>query len=310
MWVVGGKDRKITRISRARSRELAPVFDTVRKQLTPGRLIVLLVVTLGAIAMVVPFLWALTTSLKSAAEVYQTVGLRLMPDSWHWENYAHAWQSAHLLQAFMNSVFVTVVSTLGEVLICALAAYALARKHFPGSRFFMIAFLSTLMISFQVIAIPTYIVLRDLRLLDTYGGLIYPSLASGFFIFLLKNYFEEIPYELEEAATVDGSSFAGTFFRIIMPLSTPALATIVIFSFVGHWNSFMLPLLVITDPKRATLQYALQLYMMGGTSDTGNLPPLNEQMAAIIITMVPILVLFFALQKYFMKGLVLGALKQ
>ncbi|MCL4516584.1 MAG: carbohydrate ABC transporter permease [Firmicutes bacterium] len=302
--------RRIMRIPGMRSENLAYISGGARKQLTPGRVAVFLIITIGAIAMVVPFLWAFTISLKSMSEVYRSVGRQFIPDSWHWENYLLAWRSAHLLRAFMNSLFVTTVSTAGEVLICALAAYALARTHFPGSRFFMVAFLSTLMISFQVIAIPTYIVLRDLRLLDTYGGLIFPGLANGFFIFLLKNYFEEIPHELEEAATMDGSSFVGTFFRIIMPLSAPALATIVIFSFVGHWNAFMLPLLVINDPKRATLQYALQLYMMGGTSDTGNLPPLNEQMAAVIITMAPILILFFTLQRYFMKGLTLGALKQ
>jgi multiple sugar transport system permease protein len=203
----------------------------------------------------------------------------------------------------LNTLVVTVVSVVANLLLCSLAGYAFARIRFFGREVVFILILGTLMIPFQVVLIPTFIIVRRLGLVDSLGALIVPNLATAFGIFLLRQFFRTLPVELEEAARIDGASRLGVLFKIVLPLSGPVLATLAVVQFLWMWNDFLWPLITLYTPTHYTLQVGLTTFQGAHQTNT------NLLMAANVMSMIPVLALFFIAQRYFIRGIATTGLK-
>jgi multiple sugar transport system permease protein len=205
-----------------------------------------------------------------------------------------------------NSAFVAVSVTVGNVLFASMAGYALSRIRFPGSNVLFLVILGTMMIPGIVLLIPMFIILKQLGMIDSYSGLIFPKIATAFGIFLMKQFFESVPVELEEAARIDGANRFQTFFSVILPLARPALVALVIFTFQGSWNDFMHPLIVLSVRQDLyTLPLGLAL-LRGGLGE--NLQ-WNAILAGSILTTLPMAVIFLFFQRYFVEGISYTGLK-
>ncbi|SKA87988.1 multiple sugar transport system permease protein [Caloramator quimbayensis] len=266
------------------------------------KIIMHLILALGAFIMVLPFLWMITTSLKPLKLTYDSP--YIFPKSFEFSNYITAWKSADFLSFYKNSIFVSICITLGTVVLSAMAAYPFARLNFTGKNFWFYAFLGTMMIPFYVEVIPLYKIIEKIGWLDTRRALIIPRLFSPFGIFLLRQYFLTIPKELDEAAEIDGASKFYTFWKIILPLSKPALASLTIFSFIFGWNDFLWPLLVTTRPEYTTVQVGISNF----SGKYGTLWP--YLMAGTVTSIVPVIIIFLLGQKQFIEGLTVGGIKE
>jgi len=204
---------------------------------------------------------------------------------------------------YLNSVLVAVCVTVGQVFTSSLAAYAFARLRFPGRDKLFLGYLGTLMVPYVVTMIPVFILLRYMHLVDTYAALILPAMFSAYGTFMLRQFFLTIPRELEDAARIDGCGKWGIYVNVILPLSKPALATLTTFVFLGNWNSFMWPLIVVSSPEKRTLPVGLHAFMGANTTEWSLL------MAASLMVMLPVLMVFMLGQRYFVKGIVLSGLK-
>lgn len=278
------------------------------KRLENGFIHLLLI--LGAIAMVMPFLWMISTSLKSADQVY-TFPPQWIPTTLVWQNYVRAWQAAPFARYFFNSTLIATAVTLGTLITSALAAYAFARIRFPGRNLLFAIYLGSMMIPHQMTIIPSYLVLSGLGGitpalgLDTYFALIAPFIASAFGVFLLRQSFMTLPNELEDAAILDGCGKLGFLWRIVIPLSRPALATLALFSFMGNWNSYLWPLIVTNSNDMRTVQIGLR-YFVGqeGNSQWASM------MAAAVFVSLPIVIVYLFVQKQFVQGIAGTGIKQ
>jgi multiple sugar transport system permease protein len=266
--------------------------------------IVLYPVLIGLSALFLfPLFWMISTSLKTRPEV------ATMPPTWlpavpQWSNYPGALKFAPLLKFARNTLLICVVNVIGTVLSCSLVAYGFSRIRWPGRNIVFILVLSTMMIPGQVTMIPIYIVFTKLNWVNTFYPLTIPSFfGSAFFIFLLRQFFLTIPLELSEAAIIDGSSELGIYARIILPLAKPALATVALFTFLGHWNDFLGPLIYLSDPEKYTLSIGLRFFQ----TLTWNEFPM--QMAASTMMTLPIIILFFFTQRTFIQGITMTGLK-
>ena len=209
-----------------------------------------------------------------------------------------------LLLWFINTAFIALVSTAIHVLFDSMAGYAFAKRKFPGSNLFFYMILAALMIPAQVTLVPLYLMITKLKLINTYAGVMMPGLADVIGIFLLKQYIQTLPTELIEAARIDGASEWGAFTRIVLPLSAPGLAVTAIFAFQRYWNSFLWPLIVLQSPDKYTLQVGLSFV---NTSEFGT--DYGLLMSGAALAAIPMIIVFFAFQKYFMQGLRIGAVK-
>ena len=255
-----------------------------------------------ALVMVVPLLWMLVTSLQTLDET-RHFPPKLLPSSFESGNYTQVLEQAPFGRWFLNTLIVTVVCVAGNLLFCSLAGYAFARIRFFGREVTFLLILATLMIPFQVIIIPTFLIVRSLHLIDTLGALILPNLTGAFGIFMLRQFFRTIPIELEEAARIDGASRLGILFKIVLPLSGPALATLAVITFMWTWNDFLWPLITIYHEENMTLQLGLATFQGAHQTNT------NLLMAANVMSMLPVLVLFFLAQRYFIRGIATTGLK-
>lgn len=249
---------------------------------------------LGAIAILTlfPLFWLLSTALKSSTENIFQSPPQLLPSQPTLENFVNVWQSNPFGYYLFNSVFVAVFTVVLNLIFCALAAYPLARLSFAGRDWIFIAIVSTIMIPFQIVMIPLYILTVQLGLRNTYLGIIFPSLASAFGIFLLRQAFINVPKEMEEAARMDGCSELGIWWYVMLPAISPALVTLAIFVFIGSWSDFLWPLIVIQDENLYTLP--LGVAKLAGTFS------LNWRLVAAgsIISIAPVLLLFLFVQRY------------
>ncbi len=261
-----------------------------------------ILLTLFGVSMVIPFLWMVSTSLKEPGDVF-TYPPKWVPVPIIWENYPKAWNAVPFARGYMNSIFVAVTVTFGQVFTSSLAAYAFARLSFPGRDKLFLGYLGTMMIPGAVTMIPVFILLRKLGWIDTYKALIIPSMFSAYGTFMLRQFFMSLPSDLEDAAKIDGCSLFGIYTRIILPLSKPALATLTIFTFMGSWMSFMWPLIVTNSMELKTLPVMLASFQGLYTTDWTLL------MAGSIIVLSPIIVVFVLGQRYFVEGIRLGAIK-
>jgi multiple sugar transport system permease protein len=255
-----------------------------------------------AIAMLIPMAWMLVTSLETLHETQHFPPV-LVPHPLRLANYSDVLRQTPFARWFVNTVIVTVVTVVGNLLLCSLAGYAFARIKFFGREVVFVLILATLMIPFQVVMIPTFIIVKDLGLINTLEALILPNLAQAFGIFMLRQFFRTLPVELEEAARIDGASRLSVLFKIVLPLSGPALATLAVITFLWTWNDFLWPLITIYSPNNMTLQLGLTTFE-GTHASSWNL-----LMAANVMSMLPVLLLFFLAQRYFIRGIATSGLK-
>ena len=255
-----------------------------------------------AIITVAPFVWMILTSFKEMSEIF-SYPPTWWPENFTFENYTNAFGAAPFGRFYGNSLFVAIAATLGQLVTCSLAAYAFARMEFKGRDVLFYLFLGTMMVPAHVTMIPSFMILHGLGWIDTYLALIVPMLASAFGTFLLRQFFMTIPKELEEAAFIDGCTRWGVLWRIILPLSKPALATLAIFTFMTVFNDFIWPLIVLNTEDMYTVQLGLAIFRDRYSIEWGNL------MAGSVVATLPILLVFFFAQKYFIQGITLSGLK-
>ncbi len=274
-----------------------------------------IILTTGAFIMMAPFLWMLLTSFKGQGNIFR-IPPQWIPRPVHWENYIKVWSAlrvdAHFLglhitqgflMAFINSVFVSVTLTFGQILTSAMGAFAFSRLKFKLRDKLFLGYLVTLMIPFQVTMIPTFVLLKYLGWVDTYQGLIVPGLVSAYGTFFLRQFFISIPRDLEDAATIDGCNKLGIFRHVILPLAKPAIATLSIFTFLGVWNDFLWPLVVINSPEKMTLP--LMLNSLRGLHSTD----WTILMPASVIVVTPVILVYIFNQKFITEGISLTGLK-
>jgi putative chitobiose transport system permease protein len=245
-----------------------------------------------ALAMVFPMLWLVSTSLKGAGENLLTSPPQLIPQRPTLDNYRQVWDTNPFFQYFVNSTIVAVLTVVINLVICSLAAYPLARLHFPGREAILGLIIATIMIPFQVVMIPLYILAVNLGLRNTYLGLVLPYLASAFGIFLMRQAFQTVPKELEEAARLDGCSDLGVWWHVMIPATRPALVTLGIFVFIGTWGEFLWPLILLDRPERYTLPL--------GVAQLASSFSLDWRLVAAgsVLSVLPALLLFVFLQRY------------
>jgi ABC-type glycerol-3-phosphate transport system permease component len=254
-----------------------------------------------------PFFWTFGSSLKTPLELMQWPPT-LWPRALSWANYPQVFEQGPFGHFIMNSIIVTTLATLGEVMSSVVVAYGFARMRFPGNALLFGLCLSTMILPEQVTIIPLFLLFRQMRWLDTLYPLFVPSFFGGAFaIFLLRQFIMAIPYELDEAAIIDGASRLSILWHIVIPNSGPAISTITVFAFMGHWNSFLYPYIMLNTPKKFTL--AVGLRYLTTTSTAAGLPKDNMMMAASVMMTTPIIVLFFLAQEYFVQGIVTTGLK-
>lgn len=263
-----------------------------------------------AVITIIPFLYIFSTSLLSSAKSMGNA-VYLFPVEFHFENFLAGWNHIRMGPAYGNSLFVSIISGFLHLLICTMAAFPLSRKRFPGRNFIKFAFLGTLFIPGQVILIPTLVILKDMGLRGSLWGVILPAVCDAFAIFVFVGFFKGIPRELEESAKIDGCSEILIFARIYVPLSLAPIATIALFHFLGMWNDVVFPALVLSGAiDKLTLAPLLTLFLNTGGIPTKFAPPTpNLKAAIIILNILPILVLYGLLQRFFREGITLGALK-
>jgi multiple sugar transport system permease protein len=255
-----------------------------------------------ALVMLVPLAWIFVTSIETPDEARHFPPV-LIPSGIHWQNYPDAWNSAPFGHFFVNTAIVTGASVLGNLVFCSLAGYALARFRFFGRGILFTLMLATLMVPFQVVMVPTFLIVRHLGLIDTLGALILPNLVSPFGIFLLRQFFRTVPIELEEAARIDGCSRLGVLLRIVLPLSGPALATLAVITFLWTWNDFLWPLIVIQSPDNNTIQLGLANFQ--GSHQT----QWTLLMAGNVMSLLPMLLVFVVAQKWFVQSVAATGLR-
>jgi multiple sugar transport system permease protein len=285
--------------SRDVSRRLA--FRRPPRRLAPRTLLYLLLV-IGGLAMLFPFAWMVSTSLKADIGVFATPP-RLIPKPFEPSNYSKVVHLFPVWRFLINSAVVAVIATTMQVGTSAMAAYAFARMKFRGSNLLFLLYLATLMVPFQVTIVPLFIEMKYLHFVNSYPGLILPSIASAYGTFLLRQAFLSLPAELEEAAFVDGAGHWTVFTRIVLPLVRPSLATFGVLSFIGSWNSFLWPLVIISSQKLMTLPVGL------ANLQGEHLTAWNLVMAGATISVIPILAVYLIAQKHIVRGFVLSGVK-
>lgn len=261
---------------------------------------------LTAVIMLYPLAWLFASSLKPETEIFSSLGL--WPSTFEWNNYTEGWVALpkSFTLFYFNSAIVTVLSVIGNLLSCSFAAYAFARLEFTGRTFFFALMMMTMMIPYHVVLIPQYVLFLNLGWVDTYLPLVVPRFlaADGFFVFLMVQFFRQLPRELDEAAMIDGCSAFKIYWSIILPLSIPALGTAAIFSFIWVWEDFLAPLIYLNDIESYTVPLALRLFIAtDGESAYG------QMFAMSVLSLVPVLIFFLAFQKLIIRGIATSGMK-
>ena len=265
--------------------------------------IVLVALMLGfAFLALFPFLWMISSSLKTETEMF-IFPIQWIPDVLHFENYKNAWNMVNFPRAMGNSLLVAGTITIGQVLTSATAGYAFAKIRFRGRDKVFLAYLATMMVPFQVVMIPQFILFRKLGLNNTHWALILPGMFTVFGVFMLRQSFISIPDEMIEAAKLDGCSEFGILWRIVLPLSKAALASLAIFTFRWQWNDYLAPLIYLNDKSKFTLTIALSQFKME------NITMYTYIMAGSVISLIPVIILFFFTQKYLIQGITMTGQK-
>ncbi len=268
----------------------------IRKPKLPIRILVYIILFFVLIIINLPFIWMVITSFKTEAQVFSWPPT-FYPTIFSFENYEGAFSLIPMGRLMLNTVFVAGAVTFFQLILNSLAAYGLSRFKFKGRDTIFIILVGTLMIPGEVIIIPLYIIINNMGLLNTYAALIVPFVSSAFGIFLLRQFFMGIPTELEDAALIDGAGRLKIFWKIILPLSKPALWTTAIFSFLGRWNSYLWPLVAINDSNKQVIQVGLSQFSGDWMTQW------TWKMAASTTAVIPIIIFFFFIQKQYVEGI-------
>lgn len=265
-----------------------------------------ILITLFSVVLMIPFGWMISTALKPIAQVFEYPPTWI-PKPFMFENFWIGWTHVPMTRYLLNTLHITIVAIVGVVGSSSLVAYGFARLRAPGREVLFLMLLSTLMLPQQVTLIPNFLLFTRLGWLNTYKPLLVPAFtAAPFFVFLLRQFYMSIPLELDEAARIDGCGRLGIFWRILLPLSKPAVATVAIFVFFNRWNSFLWPLIYLRSPEKYTLAVGLSFFH---SQQSGALTYWNWLMAATLLVAIPPLVVFFLAQRFFVQGIALTGIK-
>ncbi|WP_409273765.1 carbohydrate ABC transporter permease [Neobacillus sp. SCS-31] len=269
----------------------------MKRKISIGKVFLYIILGAYAVTTMVPFLWAVSSSFKTLSEIVSG-SMSFIPKNFTLDNYKQIFlEQEHFPRWMFNSLFIASVGTVLNLIFNSMAGYSLARLNFPGRKPIFILILAVLMIPPQVTMIPNYLILKQLGWLNSYQGMIVPGMINAIYIFMMRQFFVNFPKELEEAAEMDGLSRFGTFFRIVLPLAKPALAAQAIFIFMGFWNDFMRPLIVMTDIEMFTLPLGLNTFKGQFVSYW------NYIMAASMVFTLPVLLIYAFFNRYFIKGI-------
>ena len=269
-----------------------------------GRLILYLIIITGAIAMIFPYLWMVSTSLKGRANIF-VYPPQLIPNwPWRWDNYVDVFKRSPMAMGFVNSAKIAIINTTGTLLSSTMAAFGFAKLRFRFKNQLFMILLATMMIPNQVTLIPLFVWFRNFGWIDTHLPLIVPAvLCNAYGVFLLRQFFMTIPDSYAESAKIDGASYLTIYFRIMLPLCIPAMATLGLFSFMGNWNNFLTPLIFLSSRMKFTVPLILMTFQGGYTRNW------NLLMAAATVSVLPIIIVYIFAQRYFIEGVVLSGIK-
>ncbi|MGH2538683.1 MAG: carbohydrate ABC transporter permease [Candidatus Promineifilaceae bacterium] len=288
------------------AREAVGAREPPARRLDWGRLAIYVVLVGGAAVALLPFLYTFSVSLMNLTEA---TGGRWLPAELHWENYAEAWNEANFSQYFWNSVRITAITVAGQLVFSTMAAYAFARMAFPGKNFLFVLLLSTLMLPEAVTWVPNFITVSWLGRvgpvpwINSWPALTVPFMAGAFGIFLLRQFFQQVPQELWDSAQIDGAGHVRYLLRVVLPLSRAPLVTLGLFTFIASWNALAWPILVTTTREWRPISYGLLAFL----DEAGSF--FHLQMAGSVITMLPILLVYFFVQRQFTEGIATTGLK-
>ena len=271
-------------------------YSILKKSITYGLLLLL------AILILVPFFWMISSSLKTSQDVF-SVPMRWLPEKIVWKNFSDIWTKIPLLMFFKNSFKLAIIITLLQVVTSSFAAYPFAKMDFPGKDLIFLCYVATIAVPWQVYMIPQFILVRKMQLADTHLALILMQAFTAFGVFLIRQAYLAVPKELSEAARIDGLSEFGIYSKIMLPLSKPAVATLIIFSFVNVWNDYMGPMIYLNSNHLKTIQLGLRMFITQYSADY------NLIMAAALISLIPVGVLFLSMQRFFIEGVATSGLK-
>lgn len=273
-----------------------------KRKITLGRITLYLVLILIAIIMLVPFLWMLSASLKLDKDVF-TMPIKWIPAEPRWDNYIKICQKIPLFTFLMNTTKLTLIITALQLLTSSFAAYAFAKLDFKHRNMLFLAYIATIAMPWQVYMVPQFIMMRGLHLNDTHLAMICLQAFSAFGVFMMRQFYQSVPDSLCEAARIDGMNEYQIYGKIMLPLSKPALSTLIIFTFVGTWNDFLGPSIYLTTESKKTLQIGLRMFIGQYSSEYGLI------MAASVISLIPVLIVFLIFQRYFVEGIAATGVK-
>ncbi len=275
---------------------------SAKAQHTIMMVFIYLILILVAVIMLIPFVWMLSASLKLNKDVF-SFPIEWIPSYPRWQNYVDIWTKIPLLTFIKNSAKLTVIVTLLQLFTSSFAAYAFAKMQFKGKNTLFLGYIATIAVPWQAYMVPQFMMMRSWNLNNTHLAIICLQAFSAFGVFLMKQFYEGVPSELCEAARIDGLSEYGIWARIMLPLSKPALSTLVIITAVNTWNDFLGPLIYLTKTELKTIQIGLRMFISQYSAEYGLI------MAASVVALIPVLIVFLALQKYFVQGVASSGLK-
>ncbi|MEP2759769.1 MAG: carbohydrate ABC transporter permease [Roseibium sp.] len=273
-----------------------------KKRVNWGLIATYAIILLVTLTMLAPFIWMLSASLKLDRDVF-AFPIEWIPSEPRWQNYVEIWTKIPLGLFVYNTAKLTIIVTILQLLTSSFAAYAFAKLRFPYRNVLFLAYIATIAMPWQVYMVPQFILMRELGLNNTHMALIALQAFTAFGVFLMRQFYMSIPDELCEAARIDGMSEYGIWWRIMLPLSMPALSTLTIFTFVNTWNDFLGPLIYLTKTELKTIQIGIRLFINQYSAEYGLI------MAASVVALVPVLIVFLALQRFFVEGIASTGLK-
>ena len=274
----------------------------MKKSLKHYNMFAFIFLALGSVLMLFPFIWMVLSSFKTSADVY-TYPPRWIPSTFNYRNFTDVFEKIPFWRYYLNSIFVTVSQTALQIILSVTAAYALAKLEFPGSKKVFAFIQSSMFIPVVVTMIPLFIIVSKLKLVDTYAGIIFPQIASAFTTILIYSFFISIPNELLDASKIDGCGYYAMFARIMLPNAKTAISTATLFAFLGHWRSYTWPLIVTNRTELRTLPIGLKYLVQESSSEY------QLMMAASLMAIVPILIVYIFTEKQFVRSLTLTGLK-
>ncbi len=277
-------------------------YQLRQAQRASGYIALYAVLIVFSVVMLVPFVYAVLGSLKPEAEVF-AVPIRWLPSQPQWQNYVLPFQKT-VGRYFLNSVIVSGAQTLAPLVLCSMAGYSLAKFRYPGRNLAFLFILSTIMLPIQVTLVPTFLIIKDLGWVNSYAGLIVPGLATTFGTFLMRQFFMSVPSEYIDAARIDGAGELRIYWQIMLPMCRPALSALAVFSFTNSWNSFLWPLVVVNQDEMRTIPLGIVFYI-----GEQRAPEYGQLLAVAVLASLPVLALFLAMQREFIRGAAISGLK-